>query len=341
MSILRAQIQARRDWLAGRCSPDLSSCTRLVAAFAAVYLIWGSTYLAIRLAIETLPPFTMAGVRFLIAGALLYGWLRLHKAVPPARVHWRNAAIVGGLMLMGGNGSVTWAEQRVPSGLAALLVATVPLWMAIMEAIRRGGTRPTRRIGAGLALGFAGIALLIGPVNLAGGERVDPLGAGVLLFAALSWAGGSLYSRQAQLPAVPLLGTAMEMLAGGALLVLAGGLSGEWQRIDLAAVSPRSLVALGYLVVFGSLLGFTAYLWLLRNTTPARASTYAYVNPIVAVFLGWAFAGEPLTWQTLLAAAVIVAAVVLINTSRVRERQAPGSGPASSTVTVSSPASGE
>jgi drug/metabolite transporter (DMT)-like permease len=321
MSILRAQLQARRNWLAGRCSPDLSTCARLVAAFAAVYLIWGSTYLAIRLAIETLPPFTMAGVRFLIAGTLLYAWLRLHKVAPPARVHWRSAAVVGGLMLFGGNGGVTWAEQRVPSGLTALFIATVPLWMAIMEALRRGGTRPTRRIALGLVFGFAGIALLIGPVNVAGGERVDPLGAGVLLFAALSWAGGSLYSRRAQLPAVPLLGTAMEMLAGGALLLLASGISGEWGWLNLAAVSPRSLLALGYLVVFGSLLGFTAYLWLLRNTTPARASTYAYVNPVVAVFLGWALVGEPLTWQTLLAAAVIVAGVVLINTGEARRKK--------------------
>jgi drug/metabolite transporter (DMT)-like permease len=307
---------------------------RLLAAFAAVYLIWGSTYLAIRLAIETLPPFTMAAVRFLIAGTLLYSWLRLHKTAPPTRIHWRSAAVVGGLMLMGGNGGVTWAEQRVPSGLAALLIATVPVWMVILEALRPGGTRPTRRIGVGLALGLAGIALLIGPVNLAGGERVDPLGAGVLLLAALSWAGGSLYSRRAPLPAVPLLGTAMEMLAGGALLLLASGLTGEWGRLDVAAVSSRSLLALGYLVIFGSLLGFTAYVWLLRNTTPARASTYAYVNPMVAVFLGWAFAGESLTWQMLLAAAVIVAAVVLINTSRVQRQTGGG-------MTVAVPASGE
>jgi drug/metabolite transporter (DMT)-like permease len=193
--------------------------------------------------------------------------------------------------------------------------------MALLEAIRRRGSRPTRRTGAGLALGLAGIVLLIGPVELAGGKGVDPLGAGVLLFAALSWAGGSLYSRQAQLPVVPLLGTGMEMLAGGLFLLLAGALTGEWARLDLGAVSSRSLLALAYLVLFGSLMGFTAYLWLLRNTTPARASTYAYVNPAVAVFLGWAVLGEPLTWQTLLAAAVIVFGVVLINTSRAQRRE--------------------
>jgi drug/metabolite transporter (DMT)-like permease len=294
---------------------------RLVVAFAAVYLIWGSTYLAIRLAIDTLPPFTMAGSRFLTAGTLLYGWMRLQKAPPPARIHWRSAAIVGGLMLLGGNGGVTWAEQRVPSGLAALLIGTVPLWMAILEAIRPGGTKPMRRTALGLLFGLAGIFLLIGPVDLAGGEQVDPLGAGILLVAALSWAGGSLYSRQAPLPATTMLGTAMEMLAGGALLLVVGGLVGEWGRLNLAAVSTRSLLALGYLVLFGSLMGFTAYLWLLRNTTPARASTYAYVNPLVAVFLGWLVLGEPLTWQTILAAALIVSSVVLINTSPAQRRR--------------------
>ncbi len=314
MSILRERIQIRS------CAPDLGFCLRLIAAFAAVYLIWGSTYLAIRLAIDTLPPFSMAGFRFFLAGTLLYGWMRLRRAAPPVRIHWRSAAIVGGLMLLGGNGGVTWAEQSVPSGLAALLIGTVPLWMVILEAMRPGGTRPTGRMGVGLALGLAGIFLLVGPVNLAGGEGVDPVGAGVLLVAALSWAGGSLYSRQAQLPAAPLLGTAMEMLAGGALLLLVGGLSGEWARLDLAAVSPRSLLALGYLVLFGSLLGFTAYLWLLRNTTPARASTYAYINPMIAVLLGWAVLDELLTWQTLLGAAVVVSAVVLINTGRVQSQ---------------------
>jgi drug/metabolite transporter (DMT)-like permease len=324
MRIMHAPIQARRRWLASRCSSDQSHCLRLAAAFAAVYLIWGSTYLAIRLAIDSLPPFTMAGCRFLVAGTLLYGGMRLRHAAPPRRIHWRSATLVAALMLLGGNGAVTWAEQRVASGLTALLVATVPLWMAILETVWRGGARPTRRVALGLGLGFVGIALLIGPVNLSGGERIDPVGAAVLLVAALSWASGSLYSRQAHLPAVPLLGTAMEMLVGGGLLLLAGGLTGEWQRLNLGDVSLRSLLALGYLVVFGSLLGFTAYLWLLRNTTPARASTYAYVNPVVAVFLGWAFAAEPLTWQTLLAATIIVTAVVLINTGRAQNRPAAG-----------------
>jgi drug/metabolite transporter (DMT)-like permease len=289
---------------------------RVGAAFAAIYLIWGSTYLAIRFAIETLPPFFMAGARFITAGALLYTWAWLRGAPRPTRLHWREAAVVGGLMLLGGNGGVTWAEQRIPSGLAALLVATVPLWVVLLDGIRPGGTRPSGRVAAGLGLGLAGVALLIGPGNLSGGQSVDLFGTTVVLFAALAWAAGSLYSRQAHLPAAPLQGVALEMLAGGAWLLLAGGVTGEGARLDLDGASLRSLLALGYLIVFGSIVAFSAYLWLLRVSTPTRASTYAFVNPVIAVFLGWALADESLTAQTLLAAAVIVAAVAIITTGR-------------------------
>ncbi|MCG3119242.1 MAG: putative inner membrane transporter YedA [bacterium] len=289
---------------------------RLVTAFAAVYLIWGSTYLAIRIAIETIPPFLMAGIRFLIAGAILYVWARWRGTPPPRRAHWLAAAIVGGLLLVGGNGGVVWAEQRVPSGLTALLIATVPLWMALLNWLRPGGVKPDNGVIAGLALGFIGIMLLVGPGELAGGHHVDSLGAAVLIVASLSWAAGSLYSRRAQLPASPLLTTGMEMLTGGALLLIAGSLAGEWTRFELSALSVRSSLALTYLIVFGALIGFTAYIWLLRVSTPARASTYAYVNPVVAIFLGWALASEPLTARTLLAAAIIVAAVVVITTQR-------------------------
>lgn len=288
----------------------------VVAAFSAIYLIWGSTYLAIRFAIETLPPFFMAGTRFVIAGAVLYGFARLRGASPPARFHWGTAAVVGGLLLLGGNGGVSWAEQLVPSGLAALLIATVPLWMVVLDWVWHGGVRPGGRVAVGLLSGFAGVALLVSPGELAGGSHVDPVGAAVLMLAALSWAAGSLYSRRARLPDSPLLGTAMEMFAGGVLLLMAGLVTGEWARLEIDEVSLRSVLSVGYLIVFGSLIGFTAYIWLLKVTTPARVSTYAYVNPVVAVFLGWALASEPLTFRTLLAAAVIVTAVVLITTSR-------------------------
>jgi drug/metabolite transporter (DMT)-like permease len=290
----------------------------LVLAFAAIYVIWGSTYLAIRFAIETIPPLMMAAVRFLIAGSLLYAWVRARGIAAPTRDEWRATAIVGGLMLLGGNGAVVWAEQRVPSGVTALLVALVPLWMVLLEWRRRGGTRPDAGTVAGLALGLGGLAILVGPEQVLGGGHVDHLGAVVLALGTLSWAAGSLYSRHAHLPASPMLATAMEMLGGGVLLLLAAGARGEWARVDPGAVSLRSALAVGYLIVFGSLVGFTAYIWLLRATTPARVSTYAYVNPVVAMVLGWALAGEPLTPRTLVAAAIIIAAVALITWSRVR-----------------------
>jgi drug/metabolite transporter (DMT)-like permease len=288
---------------------------QVIAAFAAIYLVWGSTYLAIRFAIETMPPFLMAGARFLIAGGLLYLWAVWKGAARPTGQQWRATAIVGGLLLLGGNGVVVWAETRVPSGLAALMVATVPFWIVVLDWLRPGGARPAGRVLFGVGLGMAGIFLLIGP-GKEGGGNVDLIGALMLIVASLSWATGSLYSRRARLPQPALLATGMEMLAGGALLVVAGLVMGEGGRLQLDAISLRSLLALLYLVVFGSLIGFTAYIWLLGVTAPARVATYAYVNPVVAVFLGWAFAGEQLTFQTIIAAAVIVAAVVIITTYR-------------------------
>ncbi len=298
---------------------DLSCRWRVIVAFAAVYLIWGATYLFIRFAIETLPPFLMAGTRFLIAGGVLYGVAWLGGARRPTRAQWGAAAIVGGLMLLGGNGGVVWAEQSVPSGLAALLVAMSPLWMAVLDWVRPGGVRPSKGVALGLGLGFAGVILLVGPAELIGGGRIDPVGAAVLILASLSWAAGSIYSRHGQRPASPLLGSGMQMLAGGTLMLLVGSAIGEWVGFDYRAVSLRSVASLGFLIAFGSLIGFTAYIWLLRVTTVARASTYAYVNPAVAVFLGWALAGEALTPRTLLAAGVIVAAVVVITTYQVRQ----------------------
>jgi drug/metabolite transporter (DMT)-like permease len=292
---------------------------RLIGAFAAVYIIWGSTYLAIRFAIETVPPFLMASSRFLIAGALMYGWARLRGVPHPQRVHWEGAAIVGGLLLLGGNGILSWAEQRVPSGLAALLVATVPLWMVLMDSVQRRAV-PAGQVIAGLLLGLLGLALLIGPGLWVGNSALDPVGLGAILLASFSWALGSLASRRVQLPKAPMMATATEMLAGGALLLVLSLALGEGGQLSLADISLRSALSLGYLILFGSIVAFTAYVWLLNNTTPARVSTYAYVNPVVAVFLGWAFAGEALTAQTLLAAAVIVAAVVIITTHREKAR---------------------
>jgi len=312
---------------------------RLVAAFAAVYLIWGSTYLSIRFAIQTLPPLLMASTRFIVAGVLLYAWSRLCGEARPTRANWGAALVVGGALLLAGNGGVSWAEQLVPSGLAALLVATVPLWMVLFDWVWLRNTRPTGGVALGLVLGLVGIVVLAGPGSFAGGSHINLVGVLVLLVASLCWALGSLYANRAPVASSPLLATAMEMLAGGALLLVVGTASGEWGAFHPEAISIRSLLALGYLIVFGSLVAFTAYIWLLRVAAPAHVSTYAYVNPVVALFLGWALAGEQITARMLIAAAVIVAAVVLITTYRARratvfdERQTADIEPAHGVVT--------
>jgi drug/metabolite transporter (DMT)-like permease len=285
----------------------------LASAFAIVYVIWGSTYLAILFAIETLPPFLMASARFFVAGALLYGWSRvLGGAAAPSVVEWRSTAVVGVLLLLGGNGLVVWSEQRIPSGMAALLVGTVPCFMVVIDWLRPGGSRPTGRVVAGLALGLLGLVWLVGPDSVMGGGRADLLGAGALVFASLSWAVGSIYSRHATMPSSPFLGTAMQMLAASVALFAVSAVLGEPWQFDTSAVSLRSVLGFAYLVVLGSIVAFSAYIWLLRVSTPARVSTYAYVNPVVAVLLGWALAGEALTTRMLVAAAVIVSGVALI-----------------------------
>ncbi|HEY8485568.1 MAG TPA: drug/metabolite exporter YedA [Longimicrobiales bacterium] len=289
----------------------------VIAAFAAVYLIWGSTYLAIRFGLETLPPFLLGAARFLVAGAILYGWARWRGAARPSRAEWGAAAWIGALLLLVGNGAVVWAEQRVASGVAALLVATVPFWMVVVEAVRPGGVRPNRRVKVGLVVGLFGLALLTGPGQLVGGGGgVDLVGAAVLLVGSLGWSIGSVYSRHARLPSSPLLATGMQMLVSGACFLVISGLAGELAGLRVEAISLRSILGLAYLIVFGSLVGFTAYGWLLRVSTPARVSTYAYVNPVVAVLLGWLLGGEPLTARIVLAMVIILGSVALINTAR-------------------------
>lgn len=291
---------------------------KVALAFAAVYIIWGSTYLAIRVGVETIPPLLMAGVRFIIAGSALYAWARWRGAAKPAGVHWRSATVVGGLLLLGGNGGVCWAEQHVPSGVAALLVTTVPLWLVFLNWLRRGGVRPSAAEVIGLILGFVGVAVLIDPRSIAGHEPVDRMGAAVLTLAAFLWALGSLYSRHTPLPSSPLLSTAMQMICGGALLLTASFATGDAWKHPLSGVTLRSVLAMAYLIVFGALIGFTAYVYILKVSTPARVGTYAYVNPVIAVLLGWWIADEPVTWTTVGAMAIIVSGVVLITTYRTR-----------------------
>ena len=293
------------------------SLFQVALALAAVYVIWGSTYLAIAVAIETLPPFWMVGFRFVVSGAILYGWALWRGAPQPSLAHWRSAALIGGLLLVGGNGGVVWAEQHVSSGVAALLVSMVPLWMVLFRWIQPGGERPTGRVWAGLGLGFLGLTLLVRPWEASGGGSLSLLGVGALVVACISWAWGSIHSRRVPLPESPVMATGLEMLCGGAMLLLIGAFAGEPAQVDLAAVSGRSVLALIYLITFGAL-GFTAYIWLLRVANPVLVSTYAYVNPIVAVFLGWLILSEPVTAKTLAAAAIIIAGVALITMAQSR-----------------------
>jgi drug/metabolite transporter (DMT)-like permease len=301
--------------MSGEVGPEEVSRARVIAAFAVVYVIWGSTYAAISVAIETMPPMLMAGVRFLIAGGLVSAWMAWRGAPRPTRAQWRAAVVVGALLLAGGNGGVVWAEQFVPTGVAALLVATVAFWMVLLEWLRPGGAAPSRLVVAGLLLGFGGLAVLLSPGEFGGG-RVHLIGAGVLLLAALCWAGGSIYSRSAVMPSSPLQATGMQMLAGGVVLLLVGLATGEFAELRIDTYSVRSLLAFGYLIVFGSLVGFTAYIWLLRVSTPAKVATYAYVNPVVAVLLGWSLLGEAVTGRMGVAMVVILGAVALITVER-------------------------
>lgn len=301
-----------------------ASRASIAVALGLVYVVWGSTYLAIRYAVETLPPFSMAAVRFLVAGALLYGWARLRGAARPRGAHWGAAAVVGCLLLLGGNGCVVWAEQTIDSSIAALLVTTTSLWMVLLDWILHG-RRPGLGVGVGLLAGFGGVALLVGPEAWEGEAEWAPSLA--VLLGAFLWALGSVFGQRAPRPASPLLGSGMEMLAGGAALLLLGLLVGEPARFSWAEASWASVAGLLYLIVFGSLVGFTAYSWLLRRAPLPLVSTYAYVNPVVAVALGWAIAQEEPTARTGVASAVIVASVAAITTLQRGPRPAPEDPP--------------
>jgi drug/metabolite transporter (DMT)-like permease len=277
-----------------------------------VYLIWGSTYLAIRFAIETIPPFFMAGTRFITAGLLLYGFMRWRGVTRPRLSHWKSAVIIGFFLVLAANGGVSWAEKRVPSGITALLVGTVPLWMVLLEGIWKKGTHPGLKAWMGVLLGMVGIALLVFSKKAPGTLRVDPWTALFLFGTSLAWAIGSLYARSAPLPSSALLATSMEMLTGGLLQMVTGFLLGEQKSFHFASMTAHSVEAWIYLTLIGSLVGFTSYIWVLQKATPELASTYAFVNPVIAVFLGWLFAGETVTPPIFLAAGLIVAAVVLI-----------------------------
>lgn len=297
-----------------------ASASALTAGFAAIYLIWGSTYLGIRYAIETIPPLLMMGLRHLTAGSLLYAWLRWRGTPRPRPLHWGYAAVAGMIFFLGSHGSLAWAEQKVPSGLAALLCATLPLWVVMLARIRGTERHLSGRAMLGLVFGFAGVALLVGPEGLRQSGNADWLSAGVVLLGSFLWAIGSIYTKHAKLPESSALSAAMQMMTGGTVLLLVGALAGETRQFHPAAVSGKSLAALAYLIVFGSIIAFSAFTWLMTATTASRVATYAYVNPVVAVFLGWALAGEPMGARTLAAAGVILAGVALVTTREKRSK---------------------
>lgn len=306
---------------------------KVIIAFGLVYVIWGSTYLAIRFAIGTIPPFLMVGTRFIIAGSALYLLHRLRGGAKPTAIQWRNTAIAGGAMLMLGNGLLSWAELRVPSGLAALIVAIVPLWMVVFDWLS-GGPRPGRNAILGIVFGLIGVGLLVGP----GKGSVDPLGALAVIIAGMGWSAGTLFAKRVDLPKSTILTTGMEMMAGGVIDVAVGLITGEAAHFHLASISRDSLFGVVYLIILGSWVGYSAYNYLVHAVTPAQLGTYAYVNPCIALLLGWLIADETIGPRTLVAMGVIVCAVILL-TVKSAATQRPEAGSAKVSPSASSMAS--
>jgi drug/metabolite transporter (DMT)-like permease len=293
--------------------------TKIWLALLALYLVWGSTYFGIKVAIETIPPFFQAAVRFFISGLILIIWQRAAGNELPTRKQWISTAIIGTLLLLGGNGLVSWAEQTIPSGIAAIIIGTIPMFLVIAEAIRPKGVKPTWRAIVGLLIGFAGIFILVGPGEFSGNSiPLNPIGVVVLLCACMLWATGSIFSKSADLPKSSLMTTGAEMLMGSLGLVIVSMLTGELHGWHIAQVSARSLIGLTYLITIGSLLGFGSYIWLLQNAPISLVATYAYVNPIVAVLLGNWLGNEPLEPRIGVATAIIIGSVIFINSGRTK-----------------------
>ena len=292
--------------------------TLVIIAFAALYLIWGSTYLGIRFSIETIPPFLMAGARFVLAGVIMYAIAWSQGIGKSNWANWRTSLIIGACLLLGGNGGVTISERYIDSGLAALIVAIVPIYIVLLGWATGMAPRPTPIMWMGLGGGFLGVGILFGPgLHLhSSGGRNPVIGISILLVTSFIWSAGSLYSRAAKHAASPFLTAAQQMICGGILLLLAGVVTGELPQFHPSSVSMLSLGSFVYLVIIGAVVGYTAYIWLLRHRDPAKVATYAYVNPVVAVLLGTLFAGETVTVRTLIAAALIIGSVALIITAQ-------------------------
>jgi drug/metabolite transporter (DMT)-like permease len=291
--------------------------TKVWIALLALYIVWGSTYLAIRFAVETIPPFMHASIRFLISGAILFLWRRAAGDGVPTTSNWKSTAIVGTLLLLGGNGLVALAEKNIPSGIAALVISTSPFWLVLFESMRAGGTKPNWQAILGLIIGFSGVFILIGPAEITGsGQHLNTASVIMLLTAPFLWSLGSIYARGADMPKSTLLSTGMQMLVGSVSLFIVSVLTGELRGFSFAQVSANSWWGLLYLITFGSLVGFVSYGWLLHNAPVSLTSTYAYVNPVVAVFLGWLLAGEELSARIGIASAIIIGSVIFINVTR-------------------------
>lgn len=285
---------------------------KIILALGTIYIVWGSTFLAIRVGVQSMPPFFLAASRFLCAGVLLYLWGLFTTRERPTKRHWVNASIIGLLLLVSGNGVVVWVAQRLPSGLTALIISTVPLWMVCLPAFFSRNQRPRARTVVGLALGLGGVSILIPPPegNFWSGASGDCV---LLVLASLSWAIGTLFSKRAELPRSGALSAGMEMMTGGLQLALLSALTGEWEGVHIRHISTAAWIGLAYLIIFGSVIAFSAYRWLTPRISTARLATYAYVNPVVAVLLGRVFLAEPLSSRLVIGAIVILSGVVLIS----------------------------
>jgi drug/metabolite transporter (DMT)-like permease len=298
------------------------SRTAFVTAFAAIYIIWGSTYLGIRVAVETMPPFLMSSARFVIAGSVLMTLVHLRGAPKPTTRQWLDNAFIGTCLLLGGNGLVSWAEQSLDSGFTALVIGIQPVFMVLTEWFWRGGQRPTSVTFAGLLLGFVGLAWLVSPWESSAATGINLPAVALVLFSCSLWCFGSIWSRHVKKPAPAFQASAMQMLCGSVALLVGALLHGDFAALHVSAISRSSFLAFLYLAFVGSLVGFSTFVWLMKHSTPARVSTYAYVNPIVAVFLGWLVLGERITPRMLLATAIIIGAVVIITTQKIRHAKA-------------------
>ena len=283
----------------------------IIAGFAVIYLVWGSTYLAIKYAIDTLPPFLMMGVRFWIAGVLLYGWLAFRGHGRVSGDEWVAATIMAITMIAFGTGIVAWVEESLPSGLTCLLLSITPIWMVFLESLAPGGRKPGLPALAGIACGLIGVFILVGPQGMGNGFPLLPMG--ILMVSSISWAIGSIYARHHKSSGPPLKATALQMILGGLMLLVMGVTRGEAAHLSTATVSAQSFAALAYLIVFGSLLVFPTYVWLMKKTSPGLVGTHAYVNPIVALFLGWLFGGETINLAVIIASGLILFSIVLLS----------------------------